>query len=86
MMNCKRISELASRSIDGKLSIWMRMQLWMHLSMCGLCSRFRKALVRVHEETAAKASEIESGEYLDGKLSAEARMRIQKVMDSNLDP
>jgi hypothetical protein len=83
MLNCKQISKLASDSLDQKLSWGNRMQLWMHLGMCGLCSRFRKAIIRINQETQARSHEVETGQRDDVKLPDPARQRIRKILDSH---
>lgn len=84
MYSCKQVSRFVSESLDKKLGFWTRMQLWMHLSMCGLCSRFRKALIRVDREVKQHAQEIEHGTSSDDvRLSPQARERIQQKLKSS---
>lgn len=82
MLSCKEISKLASDSLDKKLSLGNRLQLWMHLVMCGLCSRFRRAIVRIQNETKECSHEIETGQLEDTKLPDDARQRIRKLIES----
>ena len=39
--SCKQVVRLVSESLDKqKLPFWTRMQLWMHLEMCGILQIF----------------------------------------------
>jgi hypothetical protein len=83
MLNCQEVSRLVSDSIDRKLSLWQRMNLWMHLSMCGLCWGFRRYLLNFHEQTHLHASQIEEGVGESQEaLSDEARERIKQALKS----
>jgi len=42
MLNCKEATEMVIRQQTEKLGLMERMNLWMHLSMCRLCSLFAK--------------------------------------------
>lgn len=45
MLNCRQVSEMASRSLEEKLSLGERMNYWMHLMMCPFCRRFARQMV-----------------------------------------
>ena len=82
MLNCKQVSQIVTESVGRKLGVWTRMQLWMHLGMCGLCSRFRKAIIRIDKEARLLAQEIEADRTgLNIKLSTPARDRIRRALD-----
>jgi hypothetical protein len=77
MYNCREVSQIVSESLDKRLGFWIRVKLWMHLSMCGLCFRFRKTMFRIDREVKEHSHEIESGqENPQAVLSAESRERI----------
>lgn len=83
MLNCKDTSKLVSESLDRQLSWRQRVGLWMHLSMCRLCSAFRKDLVHLHEETRQHAAQVDQDvAEADVKLPIEARKRIKRTIDS----
>lgn len=42
MLNCKEATEMVIRKQSEKLGLMDRMNLFMHLSMCRLCSLFAK--------------------------------------------
>jgi len=84
MLSCKEISKLVSESLDHDLSLWQRVNLWLHMSMCRLCSGFRNDLVHLHEETRELGRQFErdaEGET-DIRLSAESRDRIKQRLES----
>lgn len=81
MLSCKEVSRLVSESLDRKLSLWQRMQLWMHLLMCGMCARFRKQTLFIH---AAAKRYLGTVEELEGdsrdQLGPEAAERIKRSL------
>jgi len=84
MLNCRDASKLVSDSLDRKLSLWQRANLWMHLGMCGICWGFRKTVIRIHKEVNRQAAQIEddSGER-DLKISDEGRERMKRELESH---
>jgi len=83
MYNCKEVSQFVSESLDRKLGFWTRVQLWMHLSMCGLCTRFRKTMIRVDREVRQHTQDVEQeSRNPEEALSPEARERINRRLRS----
>lgn len=83
MLNCRKVSQLISESIDRDLSLITRMRLRMHFLMCGVCHQLRKSMLQIHTATQAHARDIEDGCLAsDEKLSEPARRRIQSRLDS----
>ena len=56
MLRCREISKLVSESMEHDLPLRTRMQVWMHLAMCRMCSgfsrqiRFLRRAIREHPE------------------------------------
>lgn len=48
MLNCKQITQLISDGLDRKLSLWQRMNLRLHLMMCGACSAYSRQVTTLH--------------------------------------
>lgn len=83
MLNCKQISLLVSESLEKPLTWGQRMQLWMHLGMCGLCFRFSKIMKRLDHEVQDQANAAEEGKlFPEEKLSPDCRSRIVNAMKS----
>lgn len=83
MLSCKEITKLVSESLDRELTWRQRIGLWMHIGMCGLCWRFRKDLIHLHEETGRHAKRIEDETADSGeKLPIEARERMKRLFES----
>ena len=85
MLNCKQISQLASESLEQKLSFRHRMQLTMHFAMCGICAHFNKSIKKIHSEAKACIDDIERGKIDNLHLSDARRQRIRKTIDANRD-
>ena len=49
MLSCKQVSELASESIDRRLSLGERLRMGLHLALCGFCRRYRRQIRFLHE-------------------------------------
>ena len=81
MLRCREITKLVSDSMDRKLPWRQRLEVWMHLAMCRLCSGFAKQL-RLLRLAARKSSErLAEGDLVsDVKLSTEARQRISAAL------
>lgn len=70
LITCKQAIDYISKKEERKLSSWKRFQLWKHLAVCDLCSRFsvqNKLLVKFlsgqqdneqHQLTEIKKQEI----------------------------
>lgn len=86
MLSCEEVSRRISESFERKLSVWEQMQLWTHLSLCRICSAFRKDLVEIRQTTRQYAEPFDDPS-LDPELTLppEARDGIQRVLEGR-DP
>lgn len=84
MLSCKEVTKLVSESLDHKLPWWKRMNMRLHLSMCKMCSGFRKDLTHLREEARHHSDEIvEDDTDPDIKLPDDARGRMKRLLESN---
>jgi len=73
---------LLSESLDRKLTFWQRVNLRVHLVICGFCRNFAQDLHRFHVAVRTYSQHIEAGSGpADARLGNEARERILKVME-----
>ena len=79
MLNCKEVSQLASESLDRKLTLKERIGLRFHLMMCKLCTRYVRQLKFMHHACSGMDEKqvTETGPC----LSETARDRIRNQLD-----
>lgn len=81
MLNCKQVSQLVTESLDKTPGFWARMNLWMHLGMCGLCWQFRKTVLRVHREAHEMGQQTGTDQSVKPTtMPVETRTRIQEII------
>jgi hypothetical protein len=49
MLNCKETTRLLSEGLDRRLSLWQRMNLGLHVLMCGACSAYRRQIIGLNQ-------------------------------------
>ena len=81
MISCKKASILLSASLDRELSFLERFALRIHLTVCKWCRRFRVQITFLH----SLGSELDQEEQLITALPSEAKQRIQKSIDDELN-
>ena len=82
MYSCKQATELMSLSLDGKLSLYQRVALKMHLLMCKLCSRCWQQMLFVTDAVRKCSEQAEKIEFMsDHSLSPEACERIKESLE-----
>ncbi len=81
MLRCREISKLVSESMERDLPLRGRLQVWMHLMMCRLCSGFARQirlLRRAARENPERLGPEEGAS--EARLSHEARERIKAAL------
>lgn len=78
MLTCKEASRLLSQSLDQPLPPGKRLELRLHVWLCGACSNFEKQLLFL--KRAARLTDMKEAAGDSVKLSPEARERIRKAV------
>jgi uncharacterized CHY-type Zn-finger protein len=80
MLSCRDTTRLASESLDHPLTWWQRMQVAMHMMMCGPCRRARR-LMQFLRDAAGRLSQDEFARIsTDQSLTPEIRARIKEAL------
>ncbi|MFV1964832.1 MAG: hypothetical protein ACC628_05380 [Pirellulaceae bacterium] len=84
MLRCREISKLLSESMEHKLPLRIRLQMWMHLAMCRWCSGFARQVRLFRRAVREHPSRlIEDDTDATVSLSQQARARIKTVLRDN---
>ena len=77
MLTCKEATALVSESLDRRLPIRQRLALRLHLTMCDLCSRYKRHLLFVRNAFHLYAQRIEDGiGSSPASLSEQSRLHL----------
>ena len=83
MLSCREISELASKSLDTKLTLRQRLGLGVHLRMCDQCARYRRQLVQLREVLRRGAEELPELTALQSfTLKSGEHTRLTRAIDA----
>ncbi len=78
--NCDELTQLASESLDRRLSLKERILIRLHLGMCVLCRRYHRQLRVIHE--ALKENPDNFTEAYQVTLSADRKARLKKLIET----
>jgi len=79
MLRCREISKLVSESMERDLPFRVRIELWMHLAMCRMCSGFARQIRLVRRAVREDPERLAAA-----KDDPEARLRIRHASKSKL--
>ena len=79
-LDCEGSARLTSEGFDRKLSIYEKLAIRAHNSMCKKSRKLARQLKRLHQTMLSK----ESSDCQPLGMSAEAKTRIQQVMEKEL--
>lgn len=86
MLNCRQVARLVAELLDNKPISWtQRVQLWMHLAMCGLCQRFRRTMLRIDRELKSHAQDTPPVPGRPTELSRDRRTALQQLLRQSSD-
>ena len=77
--NCDELTQLASESLDRRLSLKERILIGLHIGMCVLCRRYHRQLRVIHE--ALKENPDSFAEAYQATLSADRKARLKKLIE-----
>lgn len=81
MFSCEQATETMSASLDGKLSVYKRLSLKMHLLLCKLCSRCWRHMLLLRNTMQTCSERTEELDFMpDHSLSEEACERIRNSL------
>jgi hypothetical protein len=90
MLNCKDMTKLISDSLDRKISITQRLELWAHIMMCGVCRRFRANAIALRNKIRQAKAECEGTGLVSESLEVatplphDAKQRLASVIQEEL--
>ena len=81
MISCKEASRLISEQLDRKLSLYERVTLKMHLTMCSVCKHVQRQLGALRNVISSKAHSQETTSSSDGPpLSESSKEHIKSLL------
>ena len=82
MLNCRQITRLVSRSMDGRLAWHQRLAVRVHLLYCVWCRRYAAQIKFLRKAARQLATEPHEGST--HKLSSEAKARLNARLQDEL--
>ena len=84
MLNCKDMTKLISDSLDRKLSVRLRIVLWLHISVCGMCRRFRFNIIELRKRIRGSNDLVDLVDYIPAPLPPATKARLEEVVKREL--
>ncbi|GAB4191367.1 MAG: hypothetical protein Kow00105_05430 [Phycisphaeraceae bacterium] len=86
MLTCKETARLISDGLNRKLSLWQRLNLWMHLMMCGACSAYRRQVENLNRIIRKRFADQVDESSMASRTSCpdEAKRRITESLRDHL--
>ena len=81
---CSDMTRLLSDSMDRTLPLHMRMRMYLHLKLCVLCDEYKQQLALIRDVLRKGGAQLtDHSPAQKPRLSAEAKARIQRALDSH---
>ena len=84
MLNCKDMTKLISDSLERKMSFRQRMELWLHIMMCGMCRRFRSNIIELRKRVCGSKALLDQAEATASPMPPAAKARLEEVIKRQL--
>lgn len=84
MLNCKDATRLISEGLDHRLSMWQRMNLRLHVMMCGACGAYKRQVEGLHRLFSLRRHSSTRTMPTDpaASLSPERRAHIKHLLEA----
>lgn len=84
MLNCKDMTKLISDSLERKISVRQRMELWLHIMMCGMCRRFRSNIIELRKRVRGSKGLLDQADITPAPLPPATKARLEEVIKRQL--
>lgn len=86
MLSCRDTTRLASESLDHRLTLWQRMQVAMHMMMCGPCRRARRLMQFLRDAFGRLNTDDFQQLSMEQSLTPDVRERIKEALRKETPP
>ena len=84
MLNCKDMTKLISDSLERKISVRQRMELWLHIMMCGMCRRFRSNIIELRKRVRGSKGLLDQADIATAALPPATKARLEEAVKRQL--
>lgn len=84
MLNCKDITKLISDSLEGNISVRQRMELWLHITMCDMCRRFRSNIFELRKRVRGSKGFLDQADIAPNPLPPATKARLEDAVKRQL--
>ncbi|MCA9193520.1 MAG: hypothetical protein KDB03_17230 [Planctomycetales bacterium] len=84
MLNCKDMTKLISDSLERKISVRQRIELWLHIMMCGMCRRFRSNIIELRKHVRGSKGLLDQADVAPVPLPPATKARLEEVIKRQL--
>lgn len=84
MLNCKDMTKLISDSLEGKISVRQRMELWLHIMMCGMCRRFRSNIIELRKRVRGSKALLDQADTVSSSMPSATKARLADAIKRQL--
>lgn len=85
MLPCEIITQKVSESLDHKLSLRERIQVYLHLMYCKFCKRYQIQLLAIHNALQKQGEQEGTGKSAEN-LSTAAREKMKRALREKSRP
>ncbi|MDA0658567.1 MAG: zf-HC2 domain-containing protein [Planctomycetota bacterium] len=84
MLSCKDMTKLISDSLEAKISVRRRMELWLHIMMCRMCRRFRSNILELRRRVRDLKALLDQADTVSIPMPSATKARLEEVINRQL--